>query len=96
MEQYTVWLPFGGVWEEMLSSDDKQFGGSGILNGALKAEKKPSHGHGFSITFRLPPLSVQIFKGGKPPKARGAEKSSSKKGGSSRKAGAGGKEVKMK
>jgi len=67
LEQYTVGLPFGGVWEEVLNSDDKQFGGSGILNGSVNAEKKPSHGHEFSITFKLPPLSVQIFKGGKPP-----------------------------
>jgi 1,4-alpha-glucan branching enzyme len=63
MEEYKVGVPHGGVWKEILNSDAKEFGGSGVLNGDLKAVKKEEHGKDYSVTFKLPPLSVMVFEG---------------------------------
>lgn len=68
MAEYTVGVPYGGAWTEVLNSDDKKYGGSGIVNGALKAKKEPSHGREHSITFQLPPLCVLVFEGENLPK----------------------------
>ena len=62
LDSYMVGVPFEGAWTEVLSSDDKRFGGSGVVNGVVKTEKKPSHGFEQSITFKLPPLAVTIFE----------------------------------
>ncbi|MFN4253629.1 MAG: 1,4-alpha-glucan branching protein GlgB [Saprospiraceae bacterium] len=67
IDGYTVGVPFGGTWTEVLNSDDEKFGGRGVVNGPLKAAKKESHGKAYSISFRLAPLAVQIFEGEKPP-----------------------------
>ena len=67
MAEYTVGAPYPGIWKEILNSDAKQFGGNGIVNGPLKAKKHPSHGHDYSVTFKLPPLSVMVFVGETPP-----------------------------
>jgi 1,4-alpha-glucan branching enzyme len=74
MPVYSVGVPHSGVWREVLNSDDVSFGGSGILNGDLKAENKPEHGCDYSITFKLPPLSVLVFEGEKPAKKGKASK----------------------
>ncbi len=68
IEGYSVGVPSEGTWTEILTSDDKLFGGSGIVNGAVKTQKTPSHGHDQSITFTLPPLGVCIFEGEGPKK----------------------------
>jgi 1,4-alpha-glucan branching enzyme len=73
LADYTLGVPYGGAWTEVLNSDDTQFGGSGIVNGVLKAEKKASHGHEQSISFKLPPLCVLVFEGDDVPK-EGAKK----------------------
>jgi 1,4-alpha-glucan branching enzyme len=70
MEHYSVGVPYGGVWKEVLNSDDARYGGSGKTNGDLKAAKTPSHGRDFSISFRLPPLAVMAFEGEIPPKQK--------------------------
>ncbi|HNG89666.1 MAG TPA: 1,4-alpha-glucan branching protein GlgB, partial [Saprospiraceae bacterium] len=72
VEPYTVGVPYGGKWKEVLNSDDKRYGGSGVLNGDLKAEKKTSHGREHSLTFKVPPLSVMVFEGESAPKAKTA------------------------
>jgi 1,4-alpha-glucan branching enzyme len=63
MESYSVGVPAAGEWREILNSDDKQFGGSGCVNGTLKTAKKESHGHAQSVTFKLAPLCVMVFEG---------------------------------
>jgi 1,4-alpha-glucan branching enzyme len=70
MTEYTVGVPYGGVWKEVLNSDDKKYGGSGIINGDLKAKKEPSHGKEYSVTFKLPPLCVMIFEGEEVPESK--------------------------
>ena len=82
IEEYTLGVPYGGNWKEILSSDDEQFGGSGILNGTIKAKKEESHGKEQAITLHLAPLAVQVFLGGKPPaekKKEAAVKKSNRK-----------------
>jgi 1,4-alpha-glucan branching enzyme len=80
MPAYTVGVPHGGTWKAVLNSDAKEFGGSGVVNGDLKAEKKPEHGKEYSVTFKLPPLSVMIFEGEKPGKVAKPKKVTAKKG----------------
>lgn len=70
LEEYTLGVPYGGVWRELLNSDDPRFGGSGVTNTELKAVKKESHGQAHAITFRLAPLAVQIFEGQNLPKKK--------------------------
>lgn len=70
LEEYTVGVPYGGAWVERLNSDDARYGGSGAVNGALKAHKAPNHGHEHSLTFKLPPLAVMVFEGTAPPKPK--------------------------
>lgn len=74
LENYSIGVPGGGVWKEILNSDDKVFGGSGLSNGELKAQKEPSHGHDYSVTFKIPALSVMIFEGKLPPAKATKEK----------------------
>ncbi len=72
LEDYTLGVPYPGAWREVLNSDDPAFGGSGVLNGSLKADKKPSHGHEQSISIKLAPLAVQVFEGVDVPKVKKA------------------------
>ncbi len=73
MQQYAVGVPYSGTWTAVLNSDDTSFGGSGTVNGVVKAEKIASHGKEYSIRFMLPPLCVLVFEGEKPPKKKVVE-----------------------
>jgi 1,4-alpha-glucan branching enzyme len=56
---YRVGLPEPGHWREILNTDAKVYGGSGLGNlGAVWAEAKPSHGLPASATLLLPPLAT--------------------------------------
>jgi 1,4-alpha-glucan branching enzyme len=77
ISDYTVGLPYGGTWKEILNSDAKTYGGGNIVNGDLKARKQPSHGREQSLTFKLPPLAVLVFEGEQPPQPK-AKTSTSK------------------
>jgi 1,4-alpha-glucan branching enzyme len=60
---YTVGVPEGGIWKELLNSDAEIYNGSGVGNlGEVKAMDIPSHGKSFSLSLTLPPLSVIILK----------------------------------
>lgn len=60
---YRIGVPAEGDWKEMLNSDAKEYGGSGIGNlGSVRAASIPFHGRDHSISVVLPPLSVVIFK----------------------------------
>lgn len=61
-EEYTIGTN-GGDWEEIFNSDNKQYWGSGVQNeGVLSSTNEPKHGRSHSITLRMPPLSVCMFK----------------------------------
>ena len=60
---YRIGVPNSGYYEELLNSDAKEYGGSGMGNyGGKKSENIPYHGRPYSIALTLPPLAVEIFE----------------------------------
>jgi 1,4-alpha-glucan branching enzyme len=56
---YRVGVPRGGHWIEMLNSDAKEYGGSGVGNlGEVEAGPVSCHGRRYSLCLTLPPLSM--------------------------------------
>ncbi|UCB42777.1 MAG: 1,4-alpha-glucan branching protein GlgB [Dehalococcoidales bacterium] len=61
--KYTVGVPRGGFWREILNSDVAEYGGSSQDNPArLRAYKKSIHGRPYSLEITLPPLAIVFFK----------------------------------
>ena len=62
---YRVGVPHGGYWRELLNSDAKEYGGSGMGNfGGVTAERMPVHGRPYALNLTLPPLAAVFFKKG--------------------------------
>jgi 1,4-alpha-glucan branching enzyme len=60
---YRVGVPSGGFWRELLNSDAREYGGSGLGNlGGVQAEEQPTHGRPFTLSLILPPLSALFLK----------------------------------
>jgi 1,4-alpha-glucan branching enzyme len=60
---YKLGAPKGAVWQEVLNSDSKYYGGSGQGNlGGIIAERVTCHGRPYSLSLTLPPLSAVYFK----------------------------------
>jgi 1,4-alpha-glucan branching enzyme len=60
---YRIGVPQAGFWKEVLNSDAAEYGGSGQGNlGGSKAAPVRLHGHPYSLTVTLPPLSIVFFK----------------------------------
>ena len=60
---YRIGLTTHGVYEIVFDSDEKRFGGDGIITETkIKTEQKPMHGLGQSAAFTLPPLSGMYLK----------------------------------
>jgi 1,4-alpha-glucan branching enzyme len=60
---YRIGLPVGGHWHEVLNSDGASYGGTNTGNaGGVDAENYSVHGQAQSAVFRLPPLSVLVFR----------------------------------
>jgi 1,4-alpha-glucan branching enzyme len=60
---YTVGVPVGGYWRELLNGDAPHYGGSGVGNyGGAEAAPVPAHGHFHSLALTLPPLAALFFK----------------------------------
>jgi len=60
---YKVGVPFAGYWREILNSDAKEYGGSGIGNmGGTEALPEPAHGRPYSLRLTLPPLAALFLK----------------------------------
>ncbi len=56
---YRVGLPSGGRWVELLNTDAREWGGSGLGNmGEVWGEDRGWHGQPFSAEIVLPPLAV--------------------------------------
>jgi 1,4-alpha-glucan branching enzyme len=61
---YRIGAPRGGFWRELLNSDAREYGGSGVGNfGGAEAAPLPLHGRPFSLTLTLPPLGILFFGG---------------------------------
>ena len=61
-ESYKVGAPSVGKWKEALNSDSMDFGGSGVVNGTLKAKKEKWHGQPACLDLRLPPLGMVVME----------------------------------
>ena len=62
-EKYRFGVPDEGVYIEVLNTDKKEFGGSGILNsGKIISRKLEFSGYDDSIEIKIPPLSVVFLK----------------------------------
>ena len=57
-KDYQMGVPNPGSYKEILNSDDKKYGGTGVTNGTVKAKKGPMHGFDQHISLTLPPLST--------------------------------------
>lgn len=61
---YRIGAPEGGKYIELLNSDAKEYGGSGIGNlGSVTADDLPFHGRNYSLSLTLPPLGIIFLKG---------------------------------
>ncbi len=61
-EEFAIGVP-KGKYKEILNSDDVKFGGSGFVNSRMLTTKKVKvDGRPDSITIKLAPLSVAVFK----------------------------------
>jgi len=55
---FRVGVPAGGWWAEILNTDERRFGGSGVANAPRKADPRPWNGQPGSLSLTLPPLAV--------------------------------------
>jgi 1,4-alpha-glucan branching enzyme len=62
-EDYRVWVPEPGFYQELLNSDAEVYGGSNKGNfGGVQAERVPWFGREWSLKLTLPPLGAVILK----------------------------------
>jgi 1,4-alpha-glucan branching enzyme len=60
---YQVGVPRDGFWVELLNSDAREYGGSGMGNlGGKDAYAVPTHGRPASLSLTLPPLGALFLK----------------------------------
>jgi 1,4-alpha-glucan branching enzyme len=60
---YKVGVPRGGLWQQILNSDSKEYWGSGLGNIAgMEAVPVPVHGRPYSLSLTLPPLAAVLLK----------------------------------
>ena len=55
---YRIGVPRAGTYKELLNSDAESFGGTGVKNAPMKADKKPMHGMDYNISVHIPPMST--------------------------------------
>ncbi len=61
-KDYMMGVPFAGVYQEILSSDDTRYGGAGKKNGKVKTVGAAKHGFDQSLRITLPAYGACIFK----------------------------------
>jgi 1,4-alpha-glucan branching enzyme len=60
---YRIGVPQPGFWREQLSSDAREYGGSGQGSpGRVEAAPIPLHGRPYSLTITIPPLAIVFFQ----------------------------------
>lgn len=80
-ENYKIGVPLKGTWKEVLNSDDKAYGGSGVTNAGKKltTTQETWHGRPYVIELSLPPLSTIVLELEVEKKAAKKKKASAKK-----------------
>lgn len=62
-KDYRIGVPYSGVYNEVFSTNDEAFGGTGSINKKnIHSEKIPMHGFENSISLVLSPMSVSYFE----------------------------------
>lgn len=62
-KEITTGVPFDGKYKEILNTDDKKYGGSGIVNARIKsAQDREWDDRKQSITVKMAPLSISILQ----------------------------------
>jgi 1,4-alpha-glucan branching enzyme len=62
-EDYSIGVPQGGYWKEVLNSDSALYGGSNQGNGGgCQADPIGIHGKPFSLSLTIPPLGILFLK----------------------------------
>lgn len=62
-EKYYIGVPKYGLYDEVFTSDDKRYGGTGVSNGKnIKPEFMKIHGCNQGLALTLPPLGVVYLK----------------------------------
>ncbi len=60
---YRIGVPLRGTWTEIFNSDNKQYGGAGVLNpGLLYTTPVKYHNKDYSVSLTLPPLGITVLK----------------------------------
>lgn len=60
---YRLGVPKPGRWKELLNTDAKEYGGSGVGNGGfVNTDALSAHGRDHSLILSLPPLGALYFK----------------------------------
>lgn len=60
---YRIGVPRKGTYNELLNTDARIYGGSGVGNlGAVDSTPIPKHGHQHSLNLTLPPLAALLFE----------------------------------
>ncbi len=61
-DNYRIGVPYEGTYEQVLSTDDEKYGGTGLINnGKVKSEDYSMHGYEQSIVLDIPAMSVMYF-----------------------------------
>lgn len=61
-EEYSFGVPYYGDYEEIFTSEEKRFGGSGFSNGKISSRREDMHGEKFAVTIHIEPMSVMFFR----------------------------------
>ena len=61
-EDYRIGVPYEGEYEQIFSSNDTKYGGTGFGNTVVKTEEYVMHGYDHSVVLKIPGLSVLYFK----------------------------------
>ena len=61
-EDYRIGVQKATKYKEIFNSDDKKYGGSDMINTAIKTTKTPWHSQKNSVVLTIPPLSVIILQ----------------------------------
>jgi 1,4-alpha-glucan branching enzyme len=59
---YRIGIPDAGSYHELINTDSTIYGGSGVGNGMLQAERIESHGREWSLNLTVPPLATLMLK----------------------------------
>lgn len=58
---YRIGLPFAGEWRELVNTDAREYGGSGVRNDRIEAHGGPWQGRQASAELSLPPLATLLL-----------------------------------